>query len=330
MVVIVVILLIFFWKYFLILLGLGFVHAISLNDIRRQVNLRENRKAWKLLLNALFLAAKDIGLVYVLDRYMTPGMYISMIAVPLTVDPTYRPGYVDTWFRVSLNDIFLRDVALFISCFIALTRCAEWQTKHYLFQTFFDRSWATYRSVCSMILWLTLLIGNGSPIPLSYKTRFVLFIVFLSIRLIDWCWRAYLIFGLIPMACRPTARRAPETDADRSHRAAIWTAPTAEQLEKAENCSICETPLRRTPGDAERNEPGSSANENGLPVSLTCNHMFHEKCIATWVVRHNTCPLCRADVIQAETLRNSRTNSTVATDQFLENNPPLSLTPEWY
>ncbi|KAK3119577.1 hypothetical protein QOZ80_9AG0672430 [Eleusine coracana subsp. coracana] len=28
-----------------------------------------------------------------------------------------------------------------------------------------------------------------------------------------------------------------------------------------------------------------------------CNHMFHKPCIATWLRKHVTCPLCRAVVV---------------------------------
>lgn len=33
--------------------------------------------------------------------------------------------------------------------------------------------------------------------------------------------------------------------------------------------------------------------EEKLKQSATCNHIFHEHCISTWIKDHNTCPKCR-------------------------------------
>jgi hypothetical protein len=34
-----------------------------------------------------------------------------------------------------------------------------------------------------------------------------------------------------------------------------------------------------------------------LPCSDTVNHCFHSECINPWIQSHNTCPICRANVL---------------------------------
>lgn len=36
------------------------------------------------------------------------------------------------------------------------------------------------------------------------------------------------------------------------------------------------------------------ANEDSI-LKLTCNHMFHKDCVRSWLDKHNTCPVCRAE-----------------------------------
>ncbi|XP_041968408.1 RING finger and transmembrane domain-containing protein 2 [Aricia agestis] len=69
----------------------------------------------------------------------------------------------------------------------------------------------------------------------------------------------------------------------------LGTKPTGEQLCAAgEACPICH-------------------DEYSLPVRLGCGHIFCELCIAAWLDRDHTCPLCRASVADEPTWRDGST-----------------------
>ncbi|SCU90148.1 LADA_0F02146g1_1 [Lachancea dasiensis] len=41
------------------------------------------------------------------------------------------------------------------------------------------------------------------------------------------------------------------------------------------------------------------------PVQLQCNHIFGRECIREWTKEHNSCPICRASIVQADGLSDS-------------------------
>ncbi|XP_050680192.1 RING finger and transmembrane domain-containing protein 2 isoform X2 [Leptidea sinapis] len=69
----------------------------------------------------------------------------------------------------------------------------------------------------------------------------------------------------------------------------LGTKPTGEQMVSAgESCPICH-------------------DEYTTPVRLDCSHIFCELCIAAWLDREHTCPLCRARVADEPTWRDGST-----------------------
>lgn len=69
----------------------------------------------------------------------------------------------------------------------------------------------------------------------------------------------------------------------------LGTKPTGEQLVSAgEACPICH-------------------DDYSTPVRLGCSHIFCELCIAAWLDREHTCPLCRAKVADEPTWRDGST-----------------------
>jgi hypothetical protein len=57
-----------------------------------------------------------------------------------------------------------------------------------------------------------------------------------------------------------------------------------------DNCSICTE-------EYENNDIQRKINQ--------CNHKFHSRCLENWVTNHNTCPLCRVNIVNQNDLENN-------------------------
>lgn len=56
----------------------------------------------------------------------------------------------------------------------------------------------------------------------------------------------------------------------------------SEEAVEAPDCSICMQELHQ---------------QNSLFVLIHCSHVYHERCLISWIERSRTCPLCRSDRI---------------------------------
>jgi len=58
--------------------------------------------------------------------------------------------------------------------------------------------------------------------------------------------------------------------------------------EKKTECSICQEEML----------------ENEVIYKLTCRHSYHQQCVTSWLLNHNTCPLCRLELPKEEKVSN--------------------------
>ncbi|CAH1119272.1 unnamed protein product [Phaedon cochleariae] len=74
------------------------------------------------------------------------------------------------------------------------------------------------------------------------------------------------------------------------HNVSIGSSPSKDQIQTAgESCPICH-------------------DEYDSPVLLHCRHIFCESCVATWFDREQTCPLCRAKIVDDPSWRDGSTS----------------------
>jgi hypothetical protein len=70
------------------------------------------------------------------------------------------------------------------------------------------------------------------------------------------------------------------------------------------NCSICYDSITATTGSC----------------TLSCSHIYHLKCIATWIITHPTCPCCRKAINEYEKIGINDNDDTLTynTDDTLD------------
>ncbi|XP_023944368.1 RING finger and transmembrane domain-containing protein 2 [Bicyclus anynana] len=189
------------------------------------------------------------------------------------------PGYtepIDVWellWLVVLTDLIVRiitvDVKLFITMMPAFILPFQKRGKVYLFTEAISQ---LYRSLITIQPWVFYLMQ-------SYEGPEK--IVGMSLTAV------YAISKLIELLVR--LRLFKNATWTLLQSVNLGTKPTGEQLGSAgEACPICH-------------------DDYTTPVRLGCSHIFCELCIAAWLDREHTCPLCRAKVADEPTWRDGST-----------------------
>jgi ribosomal protein S3AE len=58
-------------------------------------------------------------------------------------------------------------------------------------------------------------------------------------------------------------------------------------LEESDSCAVCLSDMKED-------------DENKIVRLVNCKHLFHEQCIRDWLIRDNSCPLCKTPLTEQD------------------------------
>lgn len=251
----------------LIFIGLFITFSHANAVVKREIAKQSRRSLTSLLLIVCNLLACILFIYYL---FQNEKLYLSLVFIP----PYSQPLSVwDLLWIVGVTDFVLKLVTIILKVSVAALPVVllpyQRRGKCYLF---LEATSQLYRSLAPIQPWLYYLLE-------SYQGPEKVVGVFLS--------AAYMV----------------SKGTDLMNRAKLWrgafwkllqnvnlgVSPNKDQLQTAgSQCPICH-------------------DEYETPVLLHCRHIFCEACVATWFDREQTCPLCRAKVVDDPSWRDGAT-----------------------
>lgn len=251
----------------LIFIGLFITFSHANAVVKREIAKQSRRSLPSLLLIVCNLLACIMFIYYL---FQDQKLYLSLVFIP----PYSQPLSVwDLLWIVGVTDFVLKLVTIILKVSVAAFPVAllpyQRRGKCYLFV---EATSQLYRSLAPIQPWLYYLLE-------SYQGPEKVVGVFLS--------AAYMVSKGTDLMNRVKLWRG-----------AFWkllqnvnlgVSPNKDQLQTAgSQCPICH-------------------DEYETPVLLHCRHIFCEACVATWFDREQTCPLCRAKVVDDPSWRDGAT-----------------------
>lgn len=251
----------------LIFIGLFITFSHANAVVKREIAKQSRRSLTSLLLIVCNLLGCILFIYYL---FQDQKLYLSLVFIP----PYSQPLSVwDLLWIVGVTDFVLKLVTIILKVSItalpAVVLPYQRRGKSYLF---LEATSQLYRSLAPIQPWLYYLLE-------SYQGPEKVVGVFLS--------AAYMVSKGTDLMNRAKLWRG-----------ALWkllqnvnlgVSPNKDQLQTAgTQCPICH-------------------DEYETPVLLHCRHIFCEACVATWFDREQTCPLCRAKVVDDPSWRDGAT-----------------------
>lgn len=253
----------------------GIIHFLALlmtfshaNWVVRQEISKQAQKRMMVLLRELFFIGVALAVVvFVLER---KNIFLSIMFMPDLSEPQSLKSLL---FSVCMSDLVLKLLTIIVKIVITLmpTSVIEYKSRGKIYLMTESLS-QLYRAAAPIQPWLIFLFESYSG---SEKiVGVILSAVYMVAKSSD-------LLDRIKFCKRSVIKLLQKTS--------YGTIPSKEQLQACGGqCPICHD------------------NFNS-PVLLECNHIFCELCVGTWFDREQTCPLCRAKIVDDPSYRDGAT-----------------------
>lgn len=235
--------------------------------VRQEISKQAQKRIVVLLRELIFIGVALAVVVFVLER---KNIVLSIMFMPDLSEPQSLKSLL---FSVCMSDLVLKLLTIIVKIFITLmpTSVIEYKSRGKIYLMTESLS-QLYRAVAPIQPWLIFLFESYSG---SEKiVGVILSAVYMVAKSSD-------LLDRIKFSKRSVIKLLQKTS--------YGTIPSKEQLQACGGqCPICHD------------------NFNS-PVLLECNHIFCELCVGTWFDREQTCPLCRAKIVDDPSYRDGAT-----------------------
>uniref|UniRef100_A0A1B6JYG0 RING-type domain-containing protein n=1 Tax=Homalodisca liturata TaxID=320908 RepID=A0A1B6JYG0_9HEMI len=251
----------------LLFIGLYGTFAFYNSRVRAEIAQHSQRNVTFLISAIVHLLITICVFYYLYDKWK---LYLSLVFIPPYVQPL---TVSDLLWLVAVTDFILKLITIIIKILLTLIPHSWFETKRrgkwYLA---IETTSQLYRSLVPIQPWLYYLLE-------SYQGPQKVVGVFLS--------AAYMVSKGADLMSRARAWWASVLKLLQNVQ--LGVSPTKDQLSTAgSTCPICH-------------------DDYDKPVLLSCRHVFCESCVARWFDNEQTCPLCRAKVVDDPSWRDGST-----------------------
>lgn len=235
--------------------------------VRQEISKQGQKKIWVLLRELIFITVALAVVGFVLER---KNIFLSIMFMPDLSEPQSLKSLL---FSVCMSDLVLKLLTIVVKIVITLMppSVIEYKSRGKIYLMAESLS-QLYRAAAPIQPWLIFLFESYSG---SEKiVGVILSAVYMVAKSSD-------LLDRIKFCKRSVIKLLQKTS--------YGTIPSKEQLQACGGqCPICHD------------------NFNS-PVLLECNHIFCELCVGTWFDREQTCPLCRAKIVDDPSYRDGAT-----------------------
>ncbi|CAH1991018.1 unnamed protein product [Acanthoscelides obtectus] len=256
--------------FILVILFVAFAHTNSV--VRKEAVKRQRRSVSTLAVELLYIIACLIFIHYVFeDELHNFNLILNLVLIRTFTHPLTVWNLV--WI-VAITDFTLKLLTVAIKILLTMlpAQVVDFKKRGKIY-LFIEGISQLYRSIATIQPWLYYLLE-------SYQGPEKIVAVFLS--------AFYMISKGSDLMSKVKLLKTAFFKLLQN--VSIGSSPSKDQIQTAgEHCPICH-------------------DEYDSPVLLQCRHIFCEACVSTWFDREQTCPLCRAKIVDDPSWRDGSTS----------------------